>query len=971
MGEELKIFGFATGETAPAIKYRTDIDKYLGSCRRLRNFDVDVTGAIVRRRGAQSLAEWIPSKLYDSVFFYSGNFIGERVLVVFYASEGILYASFCRIDAEVPTFVDCGSTDGVDMEVFRKESVRFRQYNDVLFLCGSGLPVCQVRFSSFSWTRPREITVYEDREEDPAQSKMKTARLVDEALGEYEWTYSVVKPFDNPDLTEDSLVGIRNDSSYYVSGFPTDAARKPRFTWDGSKLVVEVGSSSGEALPYLNVDSSGFNRRSEIAVPYPSSLFKTKSESHSYAYSDGSGPLRHVSMTLGDLGLSSDRCYSFDFEVKVRLTTQVVSTGEAGPYSETVSPGKIHLENLVYEETTARRVFDNKEGGVTLMKFPWTIPPTVGFVSMDGGEFKVSGNVLTYPSEGAVYDDKIPFVSVKASEVLALEQSSGESVTEDWGKNGASGAKAAGAVSDVYYASGNTTLYFFSAGGRWTGQLALQVSYDTPDVSNEDCTWIDVGYITAASDGTLSPAVTFKVNHYNARVRVKLLERRAARHYYYGETEGNYIAGSYSADMGCMWTLRITGERRFYFSKSSGGAETGATVTRLNVSPQEFTCGRYSVGAFRAATGYPLTMDVAQQRLWFFSTASYPKYFWASKVDDIANFSTGTEKDDGLCFEADSGTPDFARWLKYGKGQFQFGCTQSEGNLVGKDNEYSLNPTSLALENESAWGSADADALLLGEKIFYAKAGGKIIHAQVYDSGRARYVSGEVNVLARHLFTQGKRAVKLVGLRAPDTVLFVLREDGTLARFVFNDEQSVGAWSTYDFAKAGMKAQDVGVIYGDASDMLVIMFASEDGRYVFAGIDALSEEFLDFGDTDYESEVITNAMALDGENSYGGRGVIGKLDLYGSAGADCAFEVSFDGGRTYRAQYKGIEGEGYFSPESACRRISWSGGYSGEACVGVRTRCRGDFQLLAVGALIRRSDTASPPARDKDGRDWA
>ncbi|MBQ9758798.1 MAG: hypothetical protein IJW12_03395, partial [Opitutales bacterium] len=777
---------------------------------------------------------------------------------------------------------------------------------------------------------------------------------------------------------------IVSDSNHYITSLTAIDGTQPSVVRSGDDFSIRIGSSS-RVLPtaLMAEQQENYNYRSVLAVRYPKALFAeneltTKKWSPPASSSDPYYPmsiLLYIDVSLKGLQLPTG-CYSFDLKLTAELETKNVSTGEAGPYSETLELGTYHFENLTYDTVrTARGLFANAEGGVSLSPFPFTIPPLVGFVPMDGGEFSVNGNTVSYPEGAAIYDDKIPFSLVKASEMLALEQTSGEEIVQDWGKVDGNGAavgdgKTTGAVSDVYYASGNTSLYFFSAGGRWCGQLALQVSYDTPDVADEDCSWIDVGYITAAADGTLSPAVTFKVNHYNARVRVKLASRSAASHYYYTEGD-NPGAKSYSADMGCKWTLRITGERRFYFSKESGGSDTSATVTRLNVSPKAFSCSRYSVGAFRKETGYPLTMDIAQQRLWFFSTATYPKYFWASKVDDIANFSTGTEKDDGLCFEADSGTPDFARWLKYGKGQFQFGCTQSEGNLVGKDNQYSLNPTSLALENESAWGSANADACSLGDKIFYIKAGGKIVHAQVFDSGRARYVSGEVNVLARHLFAGTQRALKLVGLRSPDTVLFVLRADGSLGRFVFNDEQNVGAWSTYDFAKEGLRAVDLGVIYGDASDTLVVMFeqVQEDGtkKLVFAGIDSGSDVFTDFGDTDYESEVLTNALPLDGEHSYGGSGIIGKLDLYGSAGTDCAFEVSFDGGRSYREQYKGIAGEGQFSPLADCRRISWSGGYVKEAVVGVRTKCRGEFSLLGVGAYIRRSDTQHPPAKTKNG----
>ena len=791
MGADIRMFGFSTGEVSPSIKFRSDIDKYLGSCRKLKNFDVDVTGAIVRRRGLSFACESgsFPGAS-SKEFFYSGNFCGEDLFILFSLSDAnVLSASFCRINSASPVFeaVEPERLVLADYDLFDPASVRFRQYNDVLLFCGRGL-----------------------------------------SMGEF-----------------------------------------------------------------------------------------------------------RVSVPAGETSI-----------------------------------------------------------GVVFRAFRFTIPPTLNVVSVDGGSFAVEGNELTLPDLSvASLDDKVPLEFIHRSWHVMLEDTSGESHYIDWGtwdKDGAKdGAKSAGAVSEVYYASGNTTLYFFSSGGRWCGQLALEVSYDPPSVADEKCSWIQVGSITGATDGALSPAVTFKVNHYNARVRIKLLERSAAYHYYYEEQYGEGAASnksnSYIADMGCKWTLRISGDRRYYFEK--GPSQAGASsfgVTRMNVAPKRLSCSRYTVGAFSYDLGtYPLTLDIAQQRLWLFSTDLHPKYFWASKIDDIANFSTGSEKTDGLSFEGDSGIPDVGRWMKFGKGQFQFGCSQSEGNLVGRDNEYSLNPTSLALENESAWGSADADAVLLGDKIFYIKAGRKIIHAQVYDSGRARFVSGEVNVLARHLFPVGKRAMKLVGVRAPESALFVLREDGTVARFVFNDEQNVGAWSWYDFSVQGMRAVDIAVLQGSEADRLVLMFKVEnaDGySYRFGVLDPLSDVWTDFG-VDYESEMISSGLPLDEQQSYGSRCIVSKLDLYGSSDvldrvtdlSKHEFEVSFDGGAVYHLQRAGTsvpgsnDSSGLFNTVASPRRISWSGNYSNEASIGVRTSMRGAFELLAIGAHIVRTDTAAPKPRDKNG----
>lgn len=991
MGTELKVFGFSTGEVSPSIKYRSDIDKYIGSCRKVRNFDVDVSGALVRRKGAVEQCGKAFRRSTDgepTAFFYSGVFVGREVFFLFadfYFNDTLDVWMYVR-GADDTGFTKIGTVSGAESGVFSRDTVRMLQYNDVLFVCGAGIPPFQVRVNGFADTLYPETVSITEPLEARYSNKVKTATLVDSATGTYEWTYwkarerGVLNYDSMPAATQSyalapvSMLGKDVDISTYPQTVYVYSSLDSAGTWQFSEdLILDIALYGPKETKTVSSASDLSWAQDALCVRFVFPSF-VKVKTAGVCWLNDTDPYRYVnfefntsSADMPDLSLYSQ----VSFPVEVWTSNSV-----AGDYTLSTTVA-VQLKDTsasnMWELITVRGPLSVIPPTVEVSEFPFSIPPILGFVPLDGGKITVSGGkTMTFPALAtATYDSKIPFSDLKTTDVIALEQTSGDEYVVDWGEFDKDGkpetkdgvtAKTAGATSAVYYASGNTTLYFFSSGGRWSGQLALQVSYDPPNVSDANCTWIDVGYITAAADGTLSPAVTFKVKHYNARVRVYLKSRYGAKHFYYEESTSKTQGESYAADMGCKWTLRITGERRYYFKKdltSTDRWEVG--ITRLNASPANFSCARYSIGAFGKERGYPLTMDIAQQRLWFFSTASYPKYFWASKVDDISNFSTGTEKDDGLCFEADSGTPDFARWLKYGKGQFQFGCTQSEGNLVGRDNQYSLNPTSLALENESAWGSANADAVLLGDKIFYIKAGRQIVHAQVYDSGRARYVSSEVNVLARHLFTWGKGAVKLAALRAPETVLFVLREDGSLGRFVFNDEQNVGAWSTYDFAASLGKITDIGVLRGDASDRLVLMFLRRSGLYgydySFATLDPQSAVYKDFGTTAYESELLTHALAIDGQNSYGGRSVISKLDVYGSSSASGAFSVSFDGGRSYAAQYEGISGDwGYFSPESDCRRISWSGGYSQEAVVGIKTQCDCDFKLLALGAHIVRSD---------------
>ena len=1035
MAVQMKMFGFSTGEVSVPVWVRTDIDKYFSSCRKLENFDVDVTGKISRRKGAQFLASHDALGDNYNVFFYVGEFLGSNVLFLFWvdntSTSATLNCARYVLDADEPAWVELSSEVKCDGTRLDAQSVRFRQYNDALFICGPGLPVCEIQLitlgtsyypDTYTFTYKYDSSsseadyTNEKPDEDGTVSQEHVAELVDSSTGMYEWSYAKEitteteveiseEEYDVFDLYTQSVAGPMCPDCTYEATLNDDYT--VTLTMTGTTSITQytsihwyndhkyVGPLAWCYNNDSNINTYKYGERT-LQLKVPTGVFKSvkmvESESiyDKYTAATTSSNKQYVptdaiysatfKCTLTDEMLETVKTTTCNFTVPLQLqATELEEWYATSVTLEEIESNDCFSMEVTYDITgyttyTVQQIFSDAltEYTPTVDEFDFTVPPLLPFTTLSEGSFTVSGTDFTFPSDDEVeYSDKISRNVVRNSTIIALQDDSTESIYEDWGKWDANGACAGSAkegdVSDVYYASGNTTLTFFSSGGRWTGQLALQVSYDLPSVDDDECEWIDVGYITAAADGTLSANVSHKIAHYNARVRVKLVEREAATYYWCNETEDDK-KGEYIADMGCKWTLRISGERRYYFKRTSSIFSRTCTVERLNVAPDEIECNGYTVGAFSDDLGYPLTIDIAQQRLWFFSTDGYPKHFWGSRIDDIKNFSTGSEADDGLCFEAETGVQDYARWLKYGKGQFQFGCARSEGNLVGKDNQYSLNPTSLALENESAWGSADSDAILLADKIFFIKAGRRIIHAQVYDAGRARYVSGEVNVLARHLFQAGTEAMKIVGTYAPLNNLYVLRADGQIARYAFNEDQNVDSWSRYVFSEdAGVTVKDLGVIYGSASDMVVMMMLDGDGKIYFAGIDETAEgdgayrDYLISADDDdsfsYTSTVTTNAMSVSEDMSYGGKVQIVKLDVYGDGIGP--FNITFEGGgsdesakqQTHFDRYTGA----LVDSVSGRARCSWKGTYSDAAVVTIDTDYEGEFSLMAIAAEINRT----------------
>lgn len=132
--------------------------------------------------------------------------------------------------------------------------------------------------------------------------------------------------------------------------------------------------------------------------------------------------------------------------------------------------------------------------------------------------------------------------------------------------------------------------------------------------------------------------------------------------------------------------------------------------------------------------------------------------------------------------------------------------------------------------------------------------------------------------------------------------------------------------------------------------MFVCGFLRTAGR--IGKINFKSDVWQDFG-LDYDSTVVAMPMDVADGHVYGTRIVIAGLDIYGHGIGD--FEVSFDGGETFAAQFAGFDVAGANLYHSGKVECVWNGDYSDLAQLAVRTRCRSEFTLYGYGADIKLS----------------
>lgn len=523
---------------------------------------------------------------------------------------------------------------------------------------------------------------------------------------------------------------------------------------------------------------------------------------------------------------------------------------------------------------------------------------------------------------------------LSVGDTLALECETTQTLYVDWGSE--TDLK----TSEAIPATGTVKLE--TGGGRWAGELAIEVSYDFGE------TWAVLTSVVAPDDGSLNPSTSATIEDFGVWVRVRLLRRQKATY-----VESVQDQTPVELDYGCKWWLKTDGVQIYYYRVEELLADGRAKVTCLNGSPKAVSSKTYYLNAWNKTRGYPMCVEIAQERLWFLGNNEQPKTVWGSQTNNLKNFCSGTLATSAVSFVPSASVYDRSYWFKWGKNVFLIGGSMSEMSMSSGAANATISATSIGMSNQTTWGSANVDAVSAGDKLFYAKSGGELLNAQLYNFGTDSYASTQVNNYAKHLFADGNDIVKLAYARNPHSCVFALGAKGSVGKFVFSADENVSAWARYEFAP-GLRCLTLTSIQDRATDVLVCVLVDDnDGKKCKIGkINFKSDVWTDFG-YEYESRLCAMPMDIFNGHTHGARVSIAGVDIYGNGIGD--FEVSFDGGITYAVQYSGFDVAGNNLYRSGKVECEWNSDYEDVAQLAIRTQSHSAFTLIGYGADIKIS----------------
>ena len=226
----------------------------------------------------------------------------------------------------------------------------------------------------------------------------------------------------------------------------------------------------------------------------------------------------------------------------------------------------------------------------------------------------------------------------------------------------------------------------------------------------------------------------------------------------------------------------------------------GRSITQLIdddniVNGDLFTGGRiYKLGEF------PSTVSFFQQRLYFASSINRPSRVWASRVGRYRDFTTrrNTQDDDSLDFEIAGRRVERVNHIF---GLEDLAIITDSGELTIRGGDLGITPTNINVRNESYFGaSIDVNPVIVGRSAIYVQNGNEIVRDFRYDFSSGGYQGNDLTIFSSHLF-DGHRITDIGYQKAPNSTLWVSREDGKFLCLTYINEQQIVAWTRCDFEK--------------------------------------------------------------------------------------------------------------------------------------------------------------------------
>ena len=199
--------------------------------------------------------------------------------------------------------------------------------------------------------------------------------------------------------------------------------------------------------------------------------------------------------------------------------------------------------------------------------------------------------------------------------------------------------------------------------------------------------------------------------------------------------------------------------------------------------------------AWSASRGYPRTGTLYEQRLIAGGSPTFPQTIWGSMTGAYLDFQQGTSDDDAFAFTIASDITNPIQYLA--SSRVLVALTSGAEFTVQGGLEKPLAPTNAQIKPRSNYGCTQVRPVRIREQELFIQRAGRKVRAFGYNVSNDDWTAPDISVLSEHLTESG--IVDVCWQQEPDSVLWLVRDDGKVCSITYDKDQDVTAWALHDF----------------------------------------------------------------------------------------------------------------------------------------------------------------------------
>ena len=258
------------------------------------------------------------------------------------------------------------------------------------------------------------------------------------------------------------------------------------------------------------------------------------------------------------------------------------------------------------------------------------------------------------------------------------------------------------------------------------------------------------------------------------------------------DSETNKDIQGYVKITGYTSTTKVTAEVK---SKLSG-----TSATKL-----------WGEGAFSDYRGYPSCVALYDGRLWYGRTPTQPRNLYGSKpyAYEIFTPAVDNEDDAGINIQLATNANGDGSDIQWIIGASYLLCGTYGGEFIIRGaGDGAITATDISARQRTNWGGEPVQPIVAGTFVHFLQRNGNKLRQFQYDFYYDSYKAVDISIFSEHLLASPIKEMALQ--KNPDSIIYLMREDGNVVMLTLEQDQSVQAWSLLE--EMGAKVESIQTI---------------------------------------------------------------------------------------------------------------------------------------------------------------